>query len=213
MRSIRAFVLALSIHLCLAGWVWWIQNPQEKSRRYQEPPRLLLTFDRVHAPSPSPTIASTPVKKSQKVESLPSVPRADETPLAPSPLEEAVEPSDRIQRLIDRHYGELFEDLSPAEQHYIISHILTIHRIDRRVGNTLLADKPRHTFQDGESNFVEMILHPDGTVSDITIISATSNPALDELTMETVEKSYSQYPRPAQPTLIRLHTRIMKGKY
>ena len=164
-----------------------------------------------------PQSVPTPMEKTIKstntthnVQTKKSNPKSTNTSVQEEPI--LLEPSDRVNALIERHYGELFEDLSHAEKVYIINNIVAIHRIDRQVGNTLLSEKAPNHFQDGDSNFVEMYLYPDGTVSDITLINQKENVALDELTMETVQMSYAQYPRPKQKTLIRLHTKIVRAK-
>lgn len=119
-------------------------------------------------------------------------------------------PSSLVKELIDRHYGDRFNDLSREEQTYVIKNIAVIHKIDRQIGNALIADKPRNTFKDGENNVVEFYLYPDGMISDIEIIGENRSAVLDDITQQTIEQSYSKYPRPKERTLIRIHTKIVK---
>jgi hypothetical protein len=216
----RSVIIALVVPVFI--WVgvfvnsyhWWSHDSQYKE------PRIIISLKNPNKPylsdvSPQnvPDPISKTIKSTNTTHNAPtkkSNPKSTDT----SAQEEStlLEPSDRVNALIERHYGELFEDLSEGEKAYIINNIITIHRVDRQVGNTLLSEKAPNYFQDGDSNFVEMYLYPDGTVSDITLINQKENAALDELTMETVQMSYASYPRPKQKTLIRLHTRIVRAK-
>jgi hypothetical protein len=228
--SFRAFLLAIGIHLLIIIAIVVSQfDIVKKNHHYTEPPKLLISLKNSYIQSPS--AVTTPLSPSKpkhqyNLKSIPNkskkIPIVEEKKVPPEIKNEPevhhevstapIIPMGRIAGLIKRHYGDIFADLTPEEQAYIIENIVTIHRIDRRVGNALLAEKEANLFKDGDSNYVEMYLYPDGTVSDITLINDKANPALDQLTMETVEQSYSQYPRPKQKTLIRLHTRIQRGK-
>lgn len=220
--SFRAFLIALLIHLLIFSMFFLsYYDATDKRKKSQEKKITIRLADSsivspLFQPSPSQsTPPKSPIKpKKEEKASIIETPSTDKLPSESSQqaYEELPIPSGRVMHLIERHYGDIFEELSLEEQKYIIENIVTIHRIDRRIGNALLSDKPPNMFRDGDSNFVEMYLYPDGTISDITIIDEQSHKALDELTMETVEKSYSSYPRPNQKTLIRLHTRIQRGK-
>lgn len=214
----RSIVIAIVVHLFIWMGVfvnshhWWLQDSQ-----YREP-RIMISLKNPNISDGSPQIISgsitKTIKSTIKTTHNGQIKKSNFKLTNTSAQEEPalLEPSDRVNALIERHYGELFEDLSEGEKAYIINNIITIHRVDRQVGNTLLSEKAPNYFQDGDSNFVEMYLYPDGTVSDITLINQKENAALDELTMETVQMSYASYPRPKQKTLIRLHTRIVRAK-
>lgn len=192
---------------------------RKKTKRYHEPTiAISLTNPYIQPPILTPPAQSVrppvkaPTQESKKAVIVEESTREHEEKEIKSEIVTPIIPMGRIAGLIKRHYGDIFADLTPEEQAYIIENIVTIHRIDRRIGNALLSEKAPNLFKDGDSNYVEMFLYPDGTVSDITLINERANLALDELTMETVERSYSQYPPPKQKTLIRLHTRIQRGK-
>ncbi|MDD2829416.1 MAG: hypothetical protein PHW18_07585 [Sulfuricurvum sp.] len=227
--SFRAFLWALGIHLSIIIIIVISQfDTAIKNRDYKEPPKLLISLKNPYLQAlPADVISSPPQSiphqerksvpdKSKKIPIVEDKSTSSEIKTEPEVQSEVstppIVPMGRVAGLIKRHYGDVFADLTPEEQAYIVENIVTIHRIDRRVGNALLAEKAPNLFKDGDSNYVEMFLYPDGTVSDITLINERANAALDELTMETVERSYSQYPRPKQKTLIRLHTRIQRGK-
>lgn len=226
--SFRAFLFAIAIHLLILIIIVVSQfDIAKKNRHYKEPIRLFISLKNPYIQPNSTAVISPPQSiPHQERKSVPDkskkIPIVEEKSVSPEIKSESevhhevstapIVPIGRVAGLIKRHYGDIFADLTPEEQAYIVENIVTIHRIDRRVGNALLAEKEANLFKDGDSNYVEMYLYPDGTVSDITLINDKANPALDQLTMETVEQSYSQYPRPKQKTLIRLHTRIQRGK-
>lgn len=229
--SFRAFLIALLIHLLIFSMFFLSYYDATDKRKKSEEKKITIRLadSSILAPIlPSGSVYDSvgfqrshsgewKREEKPKKEENPSIietPPSDKFfPEPPQQVHEELSiPSGRVMHLIERHYGDIFEELSLEEQKYIIENIVTIHRIDRRIGNALLSDKPPNMFRDGDSNFVEMYLYPDGTISDITIIDEQSHKALDELTMETVEKSYSSYPRPNQKTLIRLHTRIQRGR-
>lgn len=224
----RAFLWALAIHLVIIIIIVVSQFERDKkNKHYKEPPKILISLKNPYIQSSPIAVESPPAsiphhnQKSPSDESkkIPIVEKKSVSPEIKSEPEVHHEiltaplvPIGRVAGLIKRHYGEVFADLTPEEQAYVVENIVTIHRIDRRIGNALLSEKAPNLFKDGDSNYVELYLYPDGTVSDITLINDKANLALDELTMETVAGSYSQYPRPKQKTLIRLHTRIQKWR-
>lgn len=217
--SFRAFVFAVAIHMVIVALIIVSQYDLFKNEQHYKEPKIAISLvnpyiqhSSIEPPSPVMDRVIKPIENQSKKSPI----LEDKTTIVEentaSEITTPIVPIGRVAGLIKRHYGDIFEDLSPEEKAYIIENIITIHRIDRRVGNALLAEKAPNLFKDGDSNFVEMTLYPDGTISDISIIDEQSHKALDELTMETVEKSYSSYPRPNQKTLIRLHTRIQKVK-
>lgn len=217
--SFRAFVFAVAIHLVIIILVIVSQYDLLKKQQHSKEPKIAISLvnpyiqhSSIEPPSPVMDRVIKPIEnQSKKAPILEDKTTKLEENIAPE-ITTPIIPLGRVAGLIKRHYGDVFEDLTPEEKAYIIDNIVTIHRIDRKIGNALLAEKAPNLFKDGDSNYVEMFLYPDGTVSDITVIDEQTHPALDELTMETIEKSYSQYPPPKQKTLIRLHTRIQRGR-
>jgi hypothetical protein len=228
--SLRAFLMAFGIHICLVVTVLaglYLSFESKHPRQEDAKIHVLLTnppsISGVQAQEKiqtTPTLAKNKTQKSTTSFTQSTIKESLLKPQIPLPLalskyqseEDMGEVNGKVMGLIRRHYGDIFFELSTAEQEYLIKNIVTIHRIDRRVGNGLLEQKAPNSFHDGDSNYVEMYLYPDGMVTGITLVNEKENRALDELTMETIEQSYAQYPRPNQTTLIRLHTRITKAK-
>lgn len=114
-----------------------------------------------------------------------------------------------LPRSIQRHYGDDFFDLSVTQQRYLLNNLQKIRRINDLVGNRLLQNKYNDDIDSKENNTVEFYLHPDGTISQLTLLEDKGESLLDELTLGTIESAHSQYPRPKQTTLIRIRVWIL----
>lgn len=217
--SFRALVIAISVHLfifgmALVGMVEWTKKhrkPQESRIQLSIKNTVISNHTRL-SQKPKPTSSfSASIEKP-----LLSKQTSSNTAIGQPPIEEPllqdtpIIPTGKMGGLIKRHYGDLFYDLTPAEQEFIVNNLQKIRRINYQVGNVLLADKPQDKLLDRDNNYVEFYLHPDGTVSDITLVNERQGSVLDELIVETIENAYSHYPRPKQTTFIRLRSWIIQ---
>lgn len=114
-----------------------------------------------------------------------------------------------LPRSILHHYGDEFFELSAEAQHYLLNNLQKIRKINDIVGNRLLQSKSSEEIDTKENNTVEFYLHPDGSISGLTLYNEREGSLLDELTVETIELAHSQYPRPKQTTLIRIRVWIV----
>ena len=114
-----------------------------------------------------------------------------------------------LPRSILHHYGDEFFELSATEQHYLLNNLQKIRKINDIVGNRLLQSKYDEEIDTKENNIVEFYLHPDGSISGLSLYNEREGSLLDELTVETIELAHSQYPRPKQTTLIRIRVWIL----
>lgn len=114
-----------------------------------------------------------------------------------------------LPRSIQHHYGDDFFALSVAQQRYLLTNLQKIKKINDIVGNRLLQSKPDEEIDTKENNIVEFYLHPDGSISGLTLSKEREGSLLDELTVETIELAHSQYPKPKQTTLIRIRVYII----
>lgn len=105
------------------------------------------------------------------------------------------------------HYGDEFFELSAGEQHYIIDNLQRIRKINEVVGTQLLRD--RSDVDPMDNNVVEFILNPDGSISDLTLEKNRIGTALDELTLQTINLAHPKYPKPEQPTRVRIRVYII----
>jgi len=65
---------------------------------------------------------------------------------------------------------------------------------------------PEISAKTGQSgvNVVEFTLHPNGDISDLRISDSSYFTALDKNTIETIQIAYKDYPRPKEPTKIKI---------
>jgi protein TonB len=54
-------------------------------------------------------------------------------------------------------------------------------------------------------NIIEFVLHPNGDITKPIITSSSGYEALDKNTIKTIEIAYKDYPRPSEPTKIRIY--------
>lgn len=135
------------------------------------------------------------------------------TSLIPQTNEDAIkltrEDVNLLPRSILHHYGDEFFELSPSEQHYLLNNLQKIRKINDIVGNRLLQSKSDEEIDTKENNIVEFYLHPDGSISGLSLYNEREGSLLDELSVETIELAHTQYPRPKQTTLIRIRVWIV----
>lgn len=161
--------------------------------------------NKIHNPTPKYPIPSTPLAPEQTTDKPQETPIRTTNTLTRINKEQFPELSPSLQR----HYGDEFFALSSGEQHYIINNLQKIRRINDIVGNRLLQTKSQENLENRDNNYVEFNLHPDGTISDLTLQNERTNSLLDELTLETIELAHTQYPKPEQTTLIRIRVFIL----
>ncbi len=99
-------------------------------------------------------------------------------------------------------YGEEYNDLSETQKIYLHKNLKDIGRITQRyLRYPELAARLR---QDG-TNVVEFMLHPNGDISDLKLITPSGSKSLDENSVDTIWIAYKDYPRPEQTTKIKIY--------
>ena len=58
-------------------------------------------------------------------------------------------------------------------------------------------------------NVIEFVLHPNGDISDVRITDSSNYTALDKNTVETIQLAYKDYPKPTEPTQIKIYVRYI----
>lgn len=105
-------------------------------------------------------------------------------------------------------YGEEFGALSPNQQIFIKSNLDSIGRITQRyLRYPAIAGK---IGQEGE-NVLEFMLHPNGDISDLKLLSPSGYKLLDDNSLHTIRIAYKDYPYPNEKTKIRI--RVMYKIY
>ena len=221
-RSLLAFVLAVGFHaLSLSLFLPFIESDNDPvskptkrfGLRLSEEPTLSEAVEPVIPSESSPEIpsaitaentASPPPPKPDKEASV-----AANVPAVPEQQLYTQADVDALPRSVIHHYGERFFELSAGEQRYIIDNLQRIRKINEVVGTRILRERPDEEIDPDDSNIVEFTLYPDGTISDLHLQRNRVGSFLDELTLQTINLAHPKYPRPAQPTLIRIRVYIV----
>ncbi|MDD2266825.1 hypothetical protein [Sulfuricurvum sp.] len=218
-----SFILAIAIHILLLIVFFFAfrQTPPSKPIHPIYEKRMALTLSHPHLSQPAITTLLHP----RKPQVVPIPDKQTKSFLFSEKKDEAntsvTVPPDNDNRKLTRndinllpksilhHYGNDFFELSAPEQHYLLDNLQKIRRINDIVGNRLLQSKSDEEIDTKENNIVEFYLHPDGSISDLTLSKEREGSLLDELTLETIELAHTQYPRPKQTTLIRIRVWIL----
>ncbi len=221
-KSIFALLAAIAIHMIILGGWWSITHtfphheklPLKEKRfgvRFSEMPTLseqtepdTKRSDSDISPLVTQSSASKPHEQRQNALLSPTLPIVNDSLHRYTPEER-----DTLPRSVLHHYGDEFFELSAGEQHYIIDNLQRIRKINEVVGTRLLREKPDEEIDPDDSNIVEFTLNPDGSISDLHLQKNRVGTLLDELTMQTITLAYPKYPRPEQPTLIRIRVYIV----
>jgi len=108
---------------------------------------------------------------------------------------------DKLTQNYIRLYGDQYFSFSKEQKSYIKQNINLIGKITQRY--LMYPTISVRTRQSG-INVVEFILHPNGDISNLRLIDSSNYTMLDRNSIETIEIAYKDYPKPSQPTKIRI---------
>ncbi|MDO9055918.1 MAG: energy transducer TonB [Sulfuricurvum sp.] len=209
--SLLSLLIALLIHSVILVLVWYGISPEEnEDKPFYKEKRFGVTLneetditEKITPPSAPPH--SSAISKGKKADA--PMPLAQQ-PIHSTDLKRITE-ADResLPYSVLHHYGDEFFELSAGEQHYIIDNLQRIRKINEVVGTRLLRD--RSDVDPMDNNVVEFILNPDGSISDLTLEKNRIGTALDELTLQTINLAHPKYPKPEQPTRVRIRVYII----
>lgn len=110
-------------------------------------------------------------------------------------------------------YGDEFGKLTPGQQEYIIDNQEIMRRITQEVLNRVARVNLTRDINVNRVNIIEFYLHPNGDMSDFKFLKTSGYYVLDDTTRETIEFSYSKYPRPKEKILIRYNVFYNLARY
>ena len=188
------------------------RNPSQKKASKKKPikssypeKKKLITIDPKQVRTIKPPIKK--VEEKTKVEKNIKLPQKDELIKSifdnlPKAKKHKPKLSPQDQ-LIQELYGDSFVKLSSKAKKYLNDNHLLMQAITQKVLNRIgrVYLDPRFYYYD--YNFVEFMLYPDGSISDIKMLKDAEFKLLNKITQETVETAFKDYPRPSEPTLIR----------
>jgi protein TonB len=106
---------------------------------------------------------------------------------------------DEVTKSYIKLYGDEFNSFSDETKKFLKDSLKDIGKITQRY-----LEYPYLAAYGGQSgtNVVMFYLHPDGTITDMKIISSSGYNILDWNTKDTIEKAYKDYPRPKEKAKI-----------
>jgi hypothetical protein len=208
-----SLLIALLIHSLILALVWYGISPEEnEDKPFYKEKRFGITVneetDIAEQITSSSTSPESSVISKAKIAAVPKPLTQEQHPTPAIELKRMTE-ADResLPYSVLHHYGNQFFELSPGEQHYIIDNLQKIRKINEVVGTRLLRD--RSDVDPMDNNVVEFILNPDGSIKDLTLEKNRIGTALDELTLQTINLAHPKYPKPDQPTRVRIRVYII----
>ncbi len=113
---------------------------------------------------------------------------------------------DQITQNYIKLYGDTYFTFSKEQKTYIKNNLSRIGMITQRY--LVYPGLSIKTRQSG-INVIEFILHPNGDISNVRITDSSNYTALDQNTVETIQLAYKDYPRPTEPTQIKIYVRYI----
>lgn len=117
---------------------------------------------------------------------------------------------DQITKSYLKLYGEEYNSFTEVQKIFLKNNLRDIGRItEHYLRYPYLAIRLK---QQG-TNIVEFILYPNGDISDLRLSSSSGSTSLDENTIETIKIAYKDYPRPKEPTKIKIYVNYFGNFY
>ena len=109
---------------------------------------------------------------------------------------------DNITKSYLELYGEEYNTFNTVQKVFLQKNLKDIGRITQRyLRYPSLAARLR---QSG-TNIVEFMLYPNGDITNLMLTNSSGSTSLDENTVETIRIAYKDYPRPQEPTKIKIY--------
>jgi hypothetical protein len=100
-------------------------------------------------------------------------------------------------------YKDSFEKLSTSQQDYILDNMDTIRSVTETIlkKETLTLKKEKNI---DDKNAVELIVEKDRSIKEITFLMRSAERRFDNITKKILEEAVKSYPKPSEPTPIRM---------
>lgn len=151
----------------------------------------------------------TQAKPSEQKEVTPNYSKLNPTKLQQNTLEkylttptENLELLDEITQSYIKLYGEEYNSFTKVQKVFLQKNLKSIGSITQKyLRYPAISVRTRQSGM----NIIEFILHPNGDITKPIITTSSGYEALDKNTIETIEIAYKDYPRPNEPTKIRIY--------
>jgi hypothetical protein len=100
-------------------------------------------------------------------------------------------------------YKDSFEKLSTSQQDYILDNMDTIRSVTEAIlkKETIPLRKEKNI---DDKNAVELMVEKDGSIKEITFLMRSAERRFDNITKKVLEEAVKSYPKPNEPTPIRM---------
>lgn len=153
--------------------------------------------------------AKSESKPTIQKEVTPNYTKMNPTKLQKDTLEQFLNTPNQEDELVDeltksyiKLYGEEYNSFTKVQKVYLKQNLKSIGMITQK--HLRYPSIAVRTRQSG-TNVIEFILHPNGDITKPIIISSSGYEILDDNTIRTIEIAYKDYPRPTEPTKIRIY--------
>lgn len=154
-------------------------------------------------------VKKTSPKPIQKTEINPNYTKLNPTKLQKDTLEDFLSTPVQDVKMLDeltqsyiKLYGEEYNSFTKVQKVFLQKNLKNIGKITEKY--LRYPDIAVRTRQSG-MNIIEFTLYPNGDITKPMITSSSGYETLDENTIETIEIAYKDYPRPKEPTKIRIY--------
>jgi protein TonB len=99
-------------------------------------------------------------------------------------------------------YGKEYNEFNEVQKVFLKNNLKDIGRITQRY---LRYPSLAVRLQQQGTNIVEFTLYPNGDIKHLKITHSSNSTSLDDNTLETIQIAYKDYPRPKEPTKIKIY--------
>ncbi len=113
--------------------------------------------------------------------------------------------SKEILNELQKLYGEEYDKFTNVQKAYLEKNLNNFQTITQRVLNRLGYPPLAAKLKIGGVNVIEFMFHPDGSITNLRVISSSGYAVLDDYSLELIEIAYKDYPKPQTSTKLRFN--------
>ncbi|MDD2291065.1 MAG: TonB family protein [Aliarcobacter sp.] len=106
---------------------------------------------------------------------------------------------------LQKLYGEEYDKFTKVQKAYLEKNLSNFQTITQRVLTRLGYPPLAAKLKIGGVNVIEFMFHPDGSITNLRVISSSGYAVLDDYSLELIEIAYKDYPKPQTSTKLRFN--------
>ena len=106
---------------------------------------------------------------------------------------------------LQKLYGEEYDKFTKVQKAYLEKNLSNFQTITQRVLTRLGYPPLAAKLKIGGVNVIEFMFHPDGSITNLRVISSSGYAILDDYSLELIEIAYKDYPKPQTSTKLRFN--------